>query len=148
MSLSLKLKRLYPERDRELPLPYYAEEGSVGLDLLATEERLLNPGERAAIPTGVAIAIPEGYEGQIRPRSGIARDAGVTVLNSPGTIDPTYRGELLVLLINHGASAFQIRREMRIAQLVIAPVVKVELVEVDALPETGRGSGGFGSTGR
>ncbi len=107
----------------------------------------LQPGERAMIGTGLALAIPPGYEGQVRPRSGLARD-GVTVVNSPGTIDFDYRGECKVLLINHAMGPFTIEHGARIAQLVIAPVVQVELVEVDELTETTRGAGGFGSTGR
>ena len=108
---------------------------------------VLRPGDRAMIPTGFCIAVPAGFEAQARPRSGLAAKAGVTCLNSPGTIDSDYRGELKVILINHGAEAFTVRRGDRIAQLVIAPVVQAAWIEVTSLDETGRGAGGFGSTG-
>ena len=106
------------------------------------------PGERAGISTGLAFGLPAGYEGQIRPRSGLAREHGVTLVNSPGTLDSDYTGPLIVLVINHGREAVQIQPGQRIAQLVVAPVVRAELVEVDDLPRTARGSGGFGSTGK
>ena len=132
---------------RDLPLPRYASAGAAGLDLhAATGPLSLPPGARALVATGVVLALPEGFEGQIRPRSGLARDHGVTVLNSPGTVDSDYRGEIGVLLVNLGESPFVVERGMRIAQLVVAPVGRVRLVEGDA-PPTGRGAGGFGSTG-
>jgi dUTP pyrophosphatase len=109
---------------------------------------VLAPGKHAMVPTGLAIALPQGFEAQVRPRSGLAAKHGITALNSPGTIDADYRGEIQVILINHGTEPFAIRRGERIAQMVIAPVVQVRLNAVDSLPETGRGSGGFGSTGR
>jgi dUTP pyrophosphatase len=135
-----------------LPLPAYQSAHAAGLDLLAAvpdgAPLLLAPGQHAMVPTALAIALPEGFEAQVRPRSGLAAKHGVTVLNTPGTIDADYRGEIQVILINHGAEAFTIRRGERIAQMVIAPVVQAQLVPATALPETDRGSGGFGSTGR
>ena len=132
---------------RDLPLPAYASAGSAGLDLHAAAGPLhLAPGARALVATGLALALPEGFEGQIRPRSGLARDHGVTVLNSPGTVDSDYRGEIGVLLVNLGEKPFVVERGMRIAQLVIAPVARVRLVE-GRVPPSGRGTGGFGSTG-
>jgi dUTP pyrophosphatase len=135
-----------------LPLPAYQSAHAAGLDLLAavpeSEPVVLPPGKHALLPTGLAIALPEGFEAQVRPRSGLAAKHGVTVLNSPGTIDADYRGEIQVILINHGAEAFTIRRGERIAQMVIAPVVQATLVPVASLSATDRGSGGFGSTGR
>jgi dUTP pyrophosphatase len=135
-----------------LPLPAYQSAGAAGLDLLAAigEDApvMLDPGKHTLVPTGLIIALPPGYEAQVRPRSGLAARHGVTVLNAPGTIDADFRGEVGVLLINHGAAPFTIRRGERIAQLVIAPVTQVELVRVTSLPATDRGSGGFGSTGR
>jgi dUTP pyrophosphatase len=121
-----------------------------GLDLCAAidESIVLAPGQSAAIGTGLAMAIPVGFEGQVRPRSGLARDHAVTVVNAPGTIDADYRGHVMVLLVNLGRQPFTITSEMRIAQLVIAPVVRAELCEVDVLDDTERGTGGFGSTGR
>jgi dUTP pyrophosphatase len=135
-----------------LPLPAYQSAHAAGLDLLAAVPQdtplLLAPGKHAMVPTGLAIALPKGFEAQVRPRSGLAAKHGVTVLNSPGTIDADYRGEVSVILINHGAEPFTIRRGERIAQMVIAPVVQARLNPVDSLPDTSRGSGGFGSTGR
>ena len=135
-----------------LPLPAYQTSEAAGLDLMAavpdSEPLTLAPGRYALVPTGLAIALPPGHEAQVRPRSGLAARHGVTVLNAPGTIDADYRGEVSVLLINHGAAPFTIRRGERIAQMVIAPVARVELVAVTALPATDRGGGGFGSTGR
>jgi dUTP pyrophosphatase len=135
-----------------LPLPAYQTAHAAGLDLLAavpdSAPLTLAPGKHALVPTGLAIALPEGFEAQVRPRSGLAAKHGVTVLNSPGTIDADYRGEIQVILINHGTDAFTIRRGERIAQMVIAPVVQATLVPVASLSETDRGSGGFGSTGR
>ncbi|MBI2979099.1 MAG: dUTP diphosphatase [Rhodospirillales bacterium] len=132
-----------------LPLPAPATAASAGADLLAAvgEPVTLMPGQRVLVPTGIAIALPQGYEAQVRPRSGLAAEHGVTLLNSPGTIDADYRGEIGVLLINHGAAPFKITRGMRVAQLVIAPVSRARWREADALEETARGAGGFGSTG-
>lgn len=133
-----------------MPSPAYATEGSVGLDLpAAVEESLVvGPGARVLVPTGFALAIPRGYEGQIRPRSGLAVKYGITIPNAPGTIDSDYRGEVKVLLLNGGEEPFTIERGDRVAQLVIAPVVRAELVAVSDLDETQRGVGGFGHTGR
>ena len=135
-----------------LPLPAYQTADAAGLDLLAAVPEatplVLAPGKHAMVPTGLAIALPSGFEAQVRPRSGLAAKHGVTVLNSPGTVDADYRGEISVILINHGEAAFAIKRGERIAQMVIAPVVQALLVPVISLPATDRGSGGFGSTGR
>jgi dUTP pyrophosphatase len=135
-----------------LALPAYQSAHAAGLDLLAAVPDdapvMLAPGKHALIPTGLTIALPQGYEAQVRPRSGLAAKHGVTVLNSPGTVDADYRGEVCVLLINHGDQPFPIRRGERIAQMVIAEVAQVELVPVTSLSATDRGSGGFGSTGR
>lgn len=135
---------------RGLPLPAYQTAGAAGLDLLAAVdvEVVLPPGGRALVPTGLQIALPEGYEAQVRPRSGLAVQHGVTCLNSPGTIDSDYRGEVRVLLCNLGTEPFTVRRGDRIAQLVVAPVSRVEWRPADALPPTARGEGGFGHTGR
>jgi dUTP pyrophosphatase len=133
--------------DRELPLPAYARPGDAGLDLSASESVKLEPGERRLVPTGLAIAVPEGHAGLLLPRSGLAMQKGVTVLNAPGLIDSGYRGELKVLLINHGPAVVAIERGERIAQLVIQAVARVRLVEVERLPDSARGEGGFGSTG-
>ncbi|MCX8040296.1 MAG: dUTP diphosphatase [Planctomycetota bacterium] len=145
--LRIALRRLPHASD--LPLPAYASAGAAGLDLPAAVAQPLTiaPGARALVPTGFAIAIPEGFEGQVRPRSGLALRHGVTVLNAPGTIDSDYRGELQVLLVNLGDEPFVVARGLRIAQLVIAPLVRAILDEVEDLPATARGSGGFGSTG-
>jgi dUTP pyrophosphatase len=135
-----------------LALPTYQTAHAAGLDLLAAVPAdtplVLAPGRHALVPTGLSIALPSGYEAQIRPRSGLAAKHGVTVLNAPGTVDADYRGEVGVLLINHGEVPFTIRRGERIAQMVIAQVARAELAAAAALPETDRGSGGFGSTGR
>ena len=131
-----------------LPLPACASEGAAGLDIVAAETLSLAPGERAAVATGFAIAIPAGYEVQVRPRSGLALRYGVTCLNTPGTIDSDYRGEVKVILVNHGAEAFAVGRGERIAQLVPAAVQRARPVEVERLDDTARGAGGFGSTGR
>ncbi len=133
--------------DRELPLPAYARPGDAGLDLRTSESVKLEPGERRLVPTGLAIAIPEGHAGLVLPRSGLAMQKGVTVLNAPGLIDSGYRGELKVLLINHGPAVVAIERGERIAQLVIQPVAHARLLEVERLPDSARGEGGFGSTG-
>ena len=134
--------------DGGLPLPAYAKSGDAGLDLRASESVTLEPGERRLVPTGLAVAIPEGHAGFVLPRSGLAMHKGVTVLNAPGLIDSGYRGELKVLLINHGAEAVSIDRGERIAQLVVQPVARARLVEEERLPDSARGEGGFGSTGR
>ena len=130
-----------------LDLPAYATAGAAGMDVLAAQDATLAPGERHAVATGLAIAIPQGYEIQVRPRSGLALNHGITVPNAPGTIDSDYRGELKVILINHGHTAFEIRRGDRVAQLVLAPVVRASWLKVQELDETVRGEGGFGSTG-
>jgi dUTP diphosphatase len=135
-----------------LPLPAYQSAHAAGLDLLAAVPQaaplVLAPGRHALVPTGLSIALPPGIEAQLRPRSGLAAKHGITVLNAPGTVDADYRGEIGVLLINHGTEPFTVSRGERIAQLVIAPVLRAELVPVATLPATDRGSGGFGSTGR
>jgi dUTP pyrophosphatase len=135
----------------DLPLPQYQTVHAAGLDLLAAVPAdapvTLAPGARAMVPTGVALALPPGHEGQIRPRSGLAAHHGVTVLNAPGTIDADYRGELQVILINLGSEPFQVRRGMRIAQIVVAPVQHARLVESESLDTTTRATGGLGSTG-
>jgi dUTP pyrophosphatase len=135
----------------DLPLPAYESAQAAGMDLRAAvpedEPLVLRPGSRFPVPTGLAIALPPGFEGQVRPRSGLAFKSGVTCLNTPGTVDADYRGEVKVILINHGEEDFTIRRGDRIAQLVVAPVVQAQWVEVESLDETARGAGGFGSTG-
>lgn len=131
-----------------LPLPAYASEGAAGLDLVSAEALILEPGARRAVATGFAIAIPPGFEVQVRPRSGLALEHGVTCLNTPGTIDSDYRGEVKVILANLGDRPFAVRRGERIAQLVPAAVLRAEFAEVDRLDETARGTRGFGSTGR
>ncbi len=132
-----------------LPFPAYATGGAAGLDLAAAVEGdlVLAPGERALVPTGLALAIPAGCEGQVRPRSGLAAGHGITILNAPGTVDADYRGEVKVVLMNAGGSPFTVRRGMRIAQLVIAPVCRAHLAAAAELPPTPRGTGGFGHTG-
>ncbi len=134
-----------------LPLPAYQSASAAGMDLIAavpdSEPITIAPGRHAMIPTGIAMALPNGTEGQVRPRSGLAAKHGVTVLNSPGTIDADYRGEVQVLLINHGSAAFAVTRGMRIAQLIVAPVGQATVRLTDKLDETRRGNGGFGSTG-
>ena len=131
-----------------LPLPAYETPGAAGMDLRAAEDMTLKPGARCLMPTGIAIALPEGFEGQVRPRSGLAVKHGVTVLNAPGTVDCDYRGEIKVPLINLGEADFIIHRGDRIAQMVIAPVVRIAWRQVVLLEETTRGDGGFGSSGR
>jgi dUTP pyrophosphatase len=133
----------------DLPLPTHATAGAAGLDLLAAvaSDIVLPPGRHAAVPTGIAIALPDGFEAQVRPRSGLALRHGVTVLNAPGTIDSDYRGEVTAILINHGAEPFTVTRGMKIAQLVVAAHARVEWDESAALEKTMRGAGGFGSTG-
>src|SRR4051812_4632608 len=134
----------------DVAVPRYMTALASGLDLHAAIDEPIEiaVGERVSIPTGLAIKLPEGYEAQVRPRSGLARDHGVTLVNTPGTIDADYTGPLIVLVINHGDQPVRIKPGDRIAQLVVAPVVQAELVEVDELPVTARGAGGFGSTGR
>ena len=146
--VNVKVTRLKNRSGDPLPLPQYATAGSAGLDLCADLPFELVPGARQLVPTGLALAIPAGFEGQVRPRSGLATKHGVTVLNAPGTIDSDYRGEVQVCLVNHGSEPFRAGRGERIAQLVIAPVVQADLVEVAELDSTARGEGGFGSTGK
>ena len=142
--------KIHRVRATELPLPRYQSDHAAGLDLIADVEgdRELKPLERAAIPTGIALEIPPGFEGQVRPRSGRALSEGLALVNSPGTIDADYRGEIRVIVINLGAEPLTIQRGDRIAQLVFAPVIRAELVEVDLLDDSIRGEGGFGHTGR
>ena len=162
MATNFQLKRIPSEATPEvrvtrlahgkhLPLPSYQSAHAAGLDLLAavpaTAPLTIAAGDRALVPTGIAIALPENHEGQIRPRSGLAARHGLTVLNAPGTIDADYRGEIQVLLVNLGTEPVTITRGMRIAQLIIAPVVRAHILDVASLDETARGSGGFGSTG-
>jgi dUTP pyrophosphatase len=132
-----------------LPLPAYQSDGAAGVDLLAAVDGAvtLPPGGRALVPTGIALALPDGFEAQVRPRSGLAARHGVTVLNAPGTVDADYRGEIKVILVNHGAEPFTVERGARIAQMVVARVERVRLVPVERLDDTARGDGGFGSTG-
>ncbi len=146
-TVTVRVRRVRPS---ELPLPRYQTPHSAGMDLLAdvTDEVTFEPLARRLIPTGLAIELPEGYEAQVRPRSGLASKQGLTCLNSPGTIDADYRGEVQVLLVNVSSERTVIRRGDRIAQLIVAPVSRAELFEVEALSETVRGAGGFGSTGR
>jgi dUTP pyrophosphatase len=146
--LLVTIRRLAGTSD--LPLPSYQTEHSAAMDLAAALDAplVLEPGARTLIPCGFALAVPEGYEAQVRPRSGLASRHGVTVVNSPGTIDADYRGEVKVALVNLGSASFTVERGMRIAQLLIAPVPRVRWAEVAELPDTSRGSGGFGHTGR
>jgi dUTP pyrophosphatase len=145
----VKLCWLIPENERNLHLPHYATAGAAGMDVEAgvTESLLLTPGNQALIPTGFSIALPEGYELQVRPRSGLAVRHGVTILNSPGTIDADYRGEVKIALINLGKDPYTIHRGDRIAQLILAPVTRARMREVPALDKTDRDVGGFGHTG-
>lgn len=143
--IRIQVKRL--PGSEGLPLPAFETAGAAGMDLRACEETVLGPGERALVPTGLSIAVPPGHEAQIRPRSGLAIKHGVTVLNAPGTIDSDYRGEIRIVLINHGDRDFRIARGDRVAQLVVAPVVRPQLVETGSLDDTKRGDGGFGSSG-
>lgn len=144
--IPIRLRRL--PHGHGLPLPAYATTGAAGMDIVAAEDIALAPGARHAVATGFAIAIPDGYEVQVRPRSGLALKHGITCLNTPGTIDSDYRGEVKVILANLGDEAFQVTRGERIAQLVPAAVTRAEVTEVDTLDDTARGAGGFGSTGR
>lgn len=143
-AIKLKITRLHPLAR----LPFYAHADDSGLDLFAIAPHTLNPGESALIPTGIAIALPPNTEAQIRPRSGLALKHGITLLNTPGTIDEGYRGEIGIIMINHGAAPFAITPGMKIAQMVIAPVLRVTVAEVEQLDDTHRGAGGFGSTGQ
>lgn len=150
MTVTIKVRRL--PHNADLPLPAYETEQSAGMDLRAAVADdapvTLAPGQRGLIPTGLAIALPPGFEAQVRPRSGLALKHGITCLNSPGTVDADYRGELAVILINLGQEPFVIKRGERIAQMVIAPVTQGVFAEVETLDETARGAGGFGSTGK
>ncbi|MCB4771430.1 dUTP diphosphatase [Ancylobacter sp. Lp-2] len=149
MSVAVSVQRL--PHGEGLPLPSYATEGAAGLDLIAAvpagEPLVLAPLARAAVPTGLCLALPAGHEAQVRPRSGLALKNGITVLNAPGTVDADYRGEVKVLLVNLGAEPFTVERGMRIAQMIVAPVTRVTLEESRDLEKTTRGNGGFGSTG-
>ncbi len=144
---TLRVRRVRPS---DVPLPAYQTAGSAGLDLAAdvSEPLTIPPGDRRLVPTGLAIALPPDHEGQVRPRSGLALKHGITVLNAPGTIDEDFRGELGVVLVNHGPEPFTVERGMRIAQLVVCPVTRVEVSLVEELDDTERGAGGYGSTGR
>ena len=144
--VKLLLKKLH----KNIILPEYKTDGSSGMDLMANVEQTVKilPGEKKIISTGIMVAIPEQYEIQIRPRSGLAAKNGISVLNTPGTIDSDYRGEIKVILINLGKDIFQINKNDRIAQMIVCPIIKVELKEVESLPETVRGDGGFGSTNK
>ena len=144
--IAIELKRL--PHGEGLPLPSYATAHAAGLDVVAAEDLVLAPGQRHAVATGFAIAIPEGYEVQVRPRSGLALKHGITCLNTPGTIDSDYRGEVKVIMANLGEEPFHVVRGERIAQLIPAPVLRARFNEVESLDQTSRGSGGFGSTGR
>ena len=152
MAEHVQISFIWLEHGRGLAGPRHETAGAAGVDLLAalgaSEVLTIAPGKRALVPTGMAIALPRGYEAQVRPRSGLAAKHGITVLNSPGTIDPDYRGEIKVILINHGDQPFDIRRGERIAQLVVAPFTSIEFELRESLDETARGAGGFGSTGR
>ncbi len=149
IDMELQIQRL--PHGADLPLPSYQSADAAGLDLLAAVPAAapltLKPGARGLVPCGIAIALPPGFEGQVRPRSGLAIRHGVTVLNAPGTIDADYRGEVMVMLVNLGSESFAVIRGMRIAQLIVAPVARARIVETPALDKTARGAGGFGSTG-
>lgn len=145
-NITVPIRRLTNHRD--LPLPRYMTSGAAGMDLYAAVEEvtIVNPGDRALIATGIALAVPEGYEAEIRPRSGLAWKEGVTILNSPGTIDADYRGEVAIIIINHGKKPFAVKRGDRIAQMIIRPVCRVSWQERESLEKTIRNSGGFGHT--
>ncbi len=143
MTVQVRVKRLTPDAK----IPKAAKAGDVAFDLYSVIDHEIKQGERYAVPTGIAVEIPPGYEGQVRPRSGLALKEGITVLNTPGTIDSGYRGEVKTIMINHSDASFQITKGMRISQLAIRPVPKVTFIEVDELSDTDRGDGGFGSTG-
>jgi dUTP diphosphatase len=148
MSVTVRIKRL--PHGADLPLPAYETEGAAGLDLRAAISKpvILQPGSRDLVPTGLVFELPEGHEGQVRPRSGLAAKHGVTVLNTPGTIDSDYRGEVKVILVNLGTEPFAVEPGSRIAQMIVAPVTRATLVETEDLSDSARGAGGFGSTGR
>jgi dUTP pyrophosphatase len=146
MTIRIRLTRL--PHGEGLPLPSYATHGAAGMDVVAAEDFDLEPGQRHAVATGFKVAIPEGYEIQVRPRSGLALKHGITVPNTPGTIDSDYRGEVKVILANLGTEPFEVKRGERIAQLVPAPVLRAHFAEVQELADTARGTGGFGSTGQ
>ncbi len=148
-AITVKMKRVRGDRDQDLASPRYMTEKSSGMDLIAAveEDVILDPGQRRLIPTGIAVSIPEGYEAQIRPRSGLALRDGVTLVNTPGTIDADYRGEVGILLINHGEKSFRVKRGDRIAQMVITPVIRAQVEWTEDLDETRRNDGGFGHTG-
>ena len=143
MDIELKVKII----DEDAKIPKYANPGDAGLDLYSVEEKVIQPGEAELIRTGIVIELPPGTEAQIRPRSGLALKHSVTVLNSPGTIDEGYRGEIKVILINHGKEPFKVEKHMRIAQMVVAPVARVKITETEQLSGSERGEGGFGSSG-
>ena len=143
--ITIRLKRL--AHGEGLPVPAYATAGAAGMDVVAAEELDLMPGQRHAVATGFAMAIPDGYEVQVRPRSGLALKHGIGLVNAPGTVDSDYRGEIKIILINLGNEDFEISRGMRIAQMIIAPVLQVAIKPVESLDDTARGAGGFGSTG-
>ncbi len=147
--MNILIHRLEPEKTGDIPLPQAMSAGSAGFDVFAAVEKelILSPGETAAVPTGFAIAVPEGYEAQIRPRSGLALNHNIGILNSPGTIDSDYRGEVRIIITNFSNRPFSLRRGERIAQLVVCPVIKFQWKEVDSLPQTDRAEGGFGHTG-
>ncbi len=144
MEVNVQIRRIA----KDLPLPAYQSELAAGVDLMAAEDVKIQPGESAIVPSGVAVALPEGYEAQIRPRSGLAARHQISVVNTPGTIDSDYRGEIKIILINHGKQPFRVRRGERIAQMVPNQVPRMVFSEVDELPESGRGEGGLGSTKR
>lgn len=144
MTYTLKVKLV----DEEATLPFRANEGDAGMDLFSIEEKTIKAGESALVRTGIQIELPQGTEAQVRPRSGLALKHSVTVLNSPGTIDEGYRGEIKVILINHGKEDFQVLKQMRIAQMVVTPVAQINLVETVTMSETARDKGGFGSSGK
>ena len=148
--VQVKIKRIRPQENSDLPAPRYMTEKSSGMDLYAAvdEEIVLKPGQRRLISTGIAISVPEGYEAQVRPRSGLALRNGITLANAPGTIDADYRGEIGVILINHGEAPFPVKRGDRIAQLVVVPVARAELEWAEDLDDTPRSGGGFGHTGK
>ena len=141
--IDLKVKRI----NKEAKLPEYAHAGDAGLDLFSIEDLVINPGEVALVHTGIKIELPEGTEAQVRPRSGLALKNSITVLNTPGTVDEGYRGEIGVILINHGKTPFKVEKHMKIAQMVIKPVIRVNVLETEELSDTSRAEGGFGSTG-
>jgi len=143
MNDQLKVKLI----KEDAKLPQYANPGDAGLDLFSVEEKIIKPGEFALIATGICLELPPGTEAQVRPRSGLALKHGITLLNSPGTIDEGYRGEVKVMLINHGKKEFKVEKHMRIAQMVVAPVTRMNVIEVEEISDSVRGEGGFGSTG-